>query len=226
MFSEVIRQELRLLTFRQSRIDLHRYQNAFLVFAIVATWLAGVGRYWDHPSAFWWQSAGLGSIVYIGVLSIFLWLIALPLRPQHWNYLTVFIFVGLTAPLAWLYAIPVERFMPLEMAAMVNMWFLLVVAIWRVALYGIFLRRTAQLSGLAWIAALFLPLVAIVSALAVLNLEHAVFEIMGGLDREPTSSDKAYLVVMALTFISYAAAPVFLICYIFACYSAWKNRVP
>ena len=224
MFSEILRQELRLLSFRESHIDFHRYQYGFLTFAVIATWLAGVGRYWDHPGAYWWQYAGLGSIVYVGVLSLILWLISIPLRPQNWNYLTVFIFVGLTAPPAWLYAIPVEKFMPLDVATTLNMWFLLIVATWRVALYGVFLRRAARLSGLAWISALFLPLVAIVSALAMLNLEQAVFDIMGGLDREPTSSDKAYLVVVLLTFSSYLAAPVLLVCYVLASYKAWKQN--
>lgn len=223
MFSELVRQEWRFLTFRQTRIDLSRYQPAYLTFAVIATWLAGVGRYWDHPNAHWWQYAGLGSVAYILVLSVLLWLLALPLRPKNWNYLTVLIFVGLTAPPAWLYAIPVERFMSLELATILNMLFLLVVAIWRVALYGAFLRHAAGLSGLAWVVALFLPLALIVTALAMLNLEHAVFEIMGGLTAEPTSSDKAYLVVIILSAVSSVAAPVLFILYTFACYRAWKN---
>jgi len=223
MFSELLRQEWRFLTFRKTRIDLSRHQGIYLTFAIIATWLAGVGRYWDHPHAHWWQYAGLGSIAYIAVLSLLLWLLALPLRPKNWNYLTVLIFVGLTAPPAWLYAIPVERFMSLELTMTVNMLFLLAVAIWRVALYSVFLRRSAGLSGLAWATALFLPLALIVAVLAMLNLEQAVFEIMGGLDTEPTSSDKAYFVVIALTIVSFVAAPVFLVGYILASYQAWKR---
>lgn len=223
MFKEVLRQEFKLLTFRHCHIDLARHRTAFLVFAISATWLAGVGRYWDHPSAHWWQYAGLGSVVYVGVLSILLWLIVLPLRPRNWEFLTVYVFVGLTAPPAWLYAIPVDRFMSMEHAVTVNIWFLLFVAVWRVALYGVFLNRAARLSGLAWLAALFLPLVAIVTALSALNLEHAVFEIMGGLDREPTVADESYGVVVVLTLFSWIAAPVFLVMYLAAIYLARKR---
>ena len=223
MFSEIIRQEWLLLTFRETRIDLSRHQTAFLVFAVIATWLAGIGRYWDHPNAYWWQYAGLGSLAYIVVLSLLLWLLVLPLRPKRWSYLIVLTFVGLTAPPAWLYAVPVERFMSLDLAATVNMLFLLVVAVWRVALYGVFLNRAAGLSGLAWVAALFLPLTLIVTALAMLNLEHAVFEIMGGLDTDPTSSDRAYFVVIALSAVSFVTAPVLFVAYVFACYRARKQ---
>jgi hypothetical protein len=222
MLSEILRQEWRLLTFREARIDLVNYKYGFLSFALIATWIAGIGRYWDHPDAQWWQYAGLGSVVYIGVLSLLLWLIVLPLRPKHWSYLGVFVFVGLTAPPAWLYAIPVERYISLEAAAITNMWFLLIVATWRVALYGVFLKRAAGLSGLALLSALLLPLAAIVSVLAFLNLEQAVFEIMGGLDRAPTAGDKAYMVVFLLSAFSYLAAPVLLIIYILACVRAWK----
>ena len=224
MFREVIRQEIRLLAFRECHIDLVRYRNAFLIFAIAASWLAGVGRYWDHPSAYWWQYAGLGSVVYVGILTIVLWLITLPLRPKNWGFLTVFVFVGLTAPPAWLYAIPVEKFMSVEKAATLNMWFLLFVAAWRVALYGVFLRRAAQLTGMAWFAALFLPLVAIVAALTALNLEDAVFQIMGGIDREPTVADKSYGAVVVLTFFSVFTAPIFLVLYLVAGYRAWRLR--
>ena len=43
-------------------------------------------------------------------------------------------FVGLTALPGWLYAVPVERFLPLDTAQAVNAGFLALVAAWRVAL--------------------------------------------------------------------------------------------
>lgn len=194
-----------------------------MLLAISGSWLAGIGRYWDHPNAHWWQYAGLGSVVYIGILALFLWAITKPLKPKNWSYLSVFIFVGLTAPPALLYAIPVERFMPLSTAAMINVWFLAIVAAWRVALYGVFLRRAAQLDWFPWLVALILPLAVIVSSLALLNLEQAVFSIMGGLDRDPTAADQSYMVVVLLTFFSVIASPVLFICYLIACYRAQKT---
>jgi len=102
---------------------------------IAFAWIAGMGRNWDHPSAHIWQYAGLGSVAYIFVLAAIIWLIVLPIRPEKWSYLSVLTFVGLTSPLDWLYAIPVERMTTMDFAISANMWFLAIVAFWRVALY-------------------------------------------------------------------------------------------
>jgi len=67
---------------------------------------------------------GLGSVAYIFVLSALIWILALPLRPERWSYLSVLTFVGLTSPLAWLYAIPVERFVSMDFAISANVLFL------------------------------------------------------------------------------------------------------
>ena len=206
MFSEVLREELRFLTFREAKVRLGPLRYHYLAFAIAATVLAGIGRYWDHPAALWWQAAGLGSLAYIGVLALIIWALVLPLKPQNWSFLGVFIFIGLTAPPAWLYAIPVERFMSFDAAAITNMWFLLIVAAWRVALYALFLKRVAKLKTSAQITCVLLPLALIVTALSIFNLEHAVFEIMGGI-RAPTVADKAYFAVLALTFLSWSVVP-------------------
>jgi hypothetical protein len=67
-------------------------------------------------------------------------------------------FLGLfwmTAPLAWLYAIPYERFMGPAEAARVNLWTLAVVAAWRVALMA---RVISVLMNYTLTAALFLVL--------------------------------------------------------------------
>jgi hypothetical protein len=53
--------------------------------------------------------------VYVFVLALVLWLFVAPLRPRHWSYRNV-LFIGLTAAPAFLYAIPVERMMSLDMA--------------------------------------------------------------------------------------------------------------
>ncbi|MFK8032373.1 MAG: hypothetical protein AB8G18_19280 [Gammaproteobacteria bacterium] len=217
MLFEVLKQEARLLTFRSAKIRLDQHPWGYLVFALAATWLAGVGRYWDHPTAHWWQYAGLGSVAYIGVLSLVIWGLVAPLRPKHWSFLTVFVFIGLTSPPAWLYAIPVERFMSIDSAATANMWFLLIVAAWRVGLYGVFLRRVAGLKTPALIVCLFLPLSCIVTGLSFLNLEQAVFEIMGGL-RSPTTADKAYFIVLLLTVGSWIITPLLAIAYFFEVY--------
>ena len=111
--------------------------------ALVATWLAGMGRYWDHPSASLPQMFGMGSVAYVFVLGALLWVAILPLKPRRWGYLQTVTFVALTAPPALLYAIPVERWMSMSDAIATNAWFLAVVAAWRVGLLFLVLRRYA-----------------------------------------------------------------------------------
>jgi hypothetical protein len=207
----------RLLTFRLSQDDFLRLDSRHLRFGLLATWLAGIGRYWDHPDAHPLQYAGLGSLFYVLLLSAFLWALVAPLKPDNWRIDRVLTFVSLTSPPALLYAIPVERFMTLEAAQTTNFWFLAIVALWRVALLFFFFRRVAQLGpGLTFVAAL-LPLALIVLALAALNLEHAVFEIMAGKrDTPATPHDLAYNVVVMLAILSWLAGPVLLLTYLFA----------
>lgn len=133
------------------------------------TWLVGIGRYWDHPNAELGQYLGLGSVIYIFLLSFFIWIIVYPLRKQHWHYFQIVTFVSLVSLPAILYAIPVERFMSLEAARKANVWFLQIVALWRVALLIVFLKRYAQLNIAETIVATLLPLTIIVAALTFLT---------------------------------------------------------
>lgn len=182
-----------------------------MAFGIGFTWLCGIGRYWDNPKADLWQYLGLGSIVYIFILALILWLVILPLKPNNWSYKNVLLFVSLTAPPAILYAIPVERFMTLESAQLSNVWFLAVVALWRIALLFKYLKSAAGLSGLCVLVATLLPITLIVAVLAGLNLEHVVFKVMAGLEEhEKSANDGAYMVLIVITYFSVMASPVLL----------------
>lgn len=204
---------MKLLTFRQFKLDTS-ILNWYLAFGIGMTWLCGVGRYWDNPKAELWQYLGLGSVVYVFILAFILWLIIMPLKPAHWRYKNVLLFASLTAPPAILYAIPVERFMSLESAQLANVWFLAVVAIWRVALLLNYLKNVAGLSGLCVLVATLLPLTIIVTVLAALNLEHVVFKIMAGLeDHERSANDSAYSILLLITYFSVIISPVLLTMY-------------
>lgn len=173
--------------------------------ALVAAWLAGMGRYWDHPSAHLLQMFGVGSVIYVFVLGTLLWAVILPLAPRRWAYLQVVTFVGLTAPPAFLYAIPVERWMTMDDAIRTNAWFLAVVAAWRVALLLFVYRRYAELTWPRAIVGALLPLTVIVVGLTALNLERAVFAIMGGF-HERTANDGAFAVLILLTLVSFVGA--------------------
>ena len=201
-----------LLLFRPFKPAIREHWLGYLAFGLFVTWLAGIGRYWDHPNANWWQYAGLGSVAYVFVLAPFLWLIAAPLGPRNWSFVGVLIFVTLTSLPALLYAIPVEKFMSLDNAQSANAWFLAIVASWRVALLGVFLRRSAGLTFPRLIVATLLPLTIIVTALTIFNLEKAVFDIMGG-NRQSTPNDAAYMILTLITFISVVLSPILLIAY-------------
>jgi hypothetical protein len=84
------------------------------------------------------------------------------------------------------------------------------VALWRVALLMVFLKRGAGLSPSAATVASLLPLALIVTGLVVLNLEKAVFDVMGG-NRQPTQNDAAYFVLLLISMLSIFATPVLLI---------------
>ncbi len=212
LLARFLRTQWRFLTFGSSPIAREDWAN-FLAFALGFTWLAGLGRYWDHQSAQWWQCAGLGSLAYVFVLSALLWLIGLPVRPRGWSYSGVLLFVCMTSPPALLYAIPVERMIPLDAAQSVNFWFLAVVAAWRVALLLRFLAVPCGLGAAALILAL-VPLACIVVALSYLNLEHATFELMANGGAIQTPHDGAYGAVMLLTYLSFSAAGPLLLSYL------------
>jgi hypothetical protein len=204
----------KLLTFRISRDSLLQLTWKHLLFGLVCTWLVGMGRYWDDPGAKLLQHLGLGSVIYVFLLSLMLWLIIWPLRPQAWSYFSVLTFVSLTSPPAALYAIPVERFYNLDTARSLNVWFLAIVAIWRVALLIFFLRRYSQLGASQITVAALLPLTLIVTTLTELNLERAVFNIMGGLRTAGTANDRAYAVLFALSLLSFILLVPLLLCYL------------
>jgi hypothetical protein len=208
-----------LLTFRASREELVGLGKPHLAFGLVATWVVGMGRWWDDPEAHLLQHLGVGSVLYVFVLAFILWLLIKPLKPQDWGYRGVLTFVALTSPPALLYAIPVERFLDLDTARQVNVWFLAFVATWRVGLLVFYLRRLARLAWYAVIVASLLPLTVIVTALTALNLERAVFDVMSGLRDDGTAGDQAYGVLIALTFLSTLLVGPLLLVYVLTWYS-------
>jgi hypothetical protein len=87
------------------------------------------------------------------------------------------------------------------------------VAIWRVALLIFFFRRLGELPWFSITVATLLPLTLIVFTLTVLNLEKAVFEVMGGV-REGTASDASYGILFLLSFFSILLIIPVLLCYL------------
>ncbi|RNC81375.1 MAG: hypothetical protein ED559_06170 [Phycisphaera sp.] len=121
-------------------------------------------------------------------------------------------FLGLfwmTAPMAWLYAIPYERFMSPVDAISVNLWTLAAVAAWRVLLMT---RVIAVIYGIGGIPAFFLVMLfADAVAFAVVSLVPTpVIDVMGGIrhtDRDALIASIAFTIAT----LSILTAPVWII---------------
>ena len=221
----VLRTALRVLFFRASRDELASLDGRHLAFGLLCTWIVGMGRYWDAPQAHLWQRLGVGSLVYVVVLAVLLFLIVLPLRPERWSLLRLVTFLTLVSPPAILYALPVERFTSLRTAQDVNVLLLSIVAAWRVALLAFYLVRSAELRPFRAAIGTMLPITLIVVALTALNLERAVFDIMSGMDRtRGTPADGAYEVLFTLSLLSFVAFLPLFVCYVAAIAAARAER--
>jgi len=203
---------IKLLTFRLTREEMLQFERKHFIFGLIGTWIVGMGRYWDDPGANILQHLGMGSVIYIFVLAAFIWVILLPFKVEKWNYFTVLTFIGLTSFPAIFYAIPVERFCTMETANTMNVWFLAVVAAWRLALLYYFLKRFTRLHFANIITVTLMPICIIISILTLLNLHRVVFNIMGGI-RNPTPHDSAYMILILLTGISMVLSIPLLIAY-------------
>ncbi len=216
----------RVLTFRVSGDELRKLNWLDLTLGLFFTWLAAMGRYWDNLRVETAQALGAGSVAYVFALALFLYLIIWPMRPANWTFFRVLTFITLTAPPALLYAIPFQTIFPdpdFSTANTLNAWLLAAVAVWRVALLNLFLRRLGELPGLERILGLGFPLTCIIVALTVLNLEKVVFHIMGGFT-ELSPNDTSYEVLFMITTLASVGFIPFLIAYIAAVVRRWSGK--
>lgn len=218
IFSTIIR----LLTFRLSREEMLQFKSKHFIVGLIGTWIVGVGRYWDDEKASLLQHLGLGSVIYIFLLAAFIWLILLPFKVDNWRYFIVLTFIGLTSFPAVFYAIPVERYFSIETANTMNVWFLAIVAAWRLGLLYYFLKHFTRLSLGNILTVTLMPICLIISALTVLNLHKVVFQVMGGI-RNPSPHDSSYLILMLLTGVSMILTIPLLIAYGIGIYKRNKN---
>lgn len=219
----IINHIIRLLTFKLTRDEMLGFTNKHLIAGIIGTWIVGMGRYWDDTKASLMQHLGLGSVIYIFVLAGFIWLILLPFKIDRWSYKSVLTFIALTSFPAIFYAIPVERFFSIATANSMNVWFLAIVALWRLCLLYYFLKHFTRLSAGNIVTVTFMPICLIISVLTMLNLHKVVFEVMGGI-RNPSPHDSSYLVLMLLTGISMILALPLLIAYGVGIYNSRQKK--
>lgn len=214
---------IRLLTFKLTRDEMLQFNRKHFIAGLIGTWMVGIGRYWDDEGASLLQHLGLGSVIYIFVLAAFIWLIVKPFYVENWSYFTVVTFIGLTSFPAILYAIPVEKFVTIRAANTINVWFLAIVAIWRLLLLNFFLKRFTKLSYGNIITVTLMPICLIISTLTALNLHRVVFNIMGGL-RDPNAHDDSYFILILLTGISAILTIPLLLAYGIGIYNSYKLR--
>jgi len=213
----------RLLTFQLTRDEMLQFNYKHFIAGLIGTWIVGMGRYWDKPQASLVQHLGLGSVIYIFILSYFIWVIVLPFRVEKWNPLTVLTFISLTSFPAIIYAIPVEKYFSIDIANTTNAWFLLIVAAWRFSLLIFFLSRYTRLGHTYIATATLLPVCLIINVLTALNLDRVVFDSMCGIVN-PSSHDNAYVVLVVLSVISLILLIPLLIVYGTCIYWQYKQR--
>lgn len=213
----------RLLACKLRREEILQFNKTHFIAGFIGTWIVGMGRYWDDNNASILQHLGLGSVIYIFILSSFIWLIVKPFYVDNWNYFIVLTFIGLTSFPAIFYAIPVEKFFSIETANGINAWFLAIVAAWRLALLYYFLKHFTRLSIGNITTITLMPVCLIITTLFALNLHHVVFEMMGGI-RNPSPHDSSYLVLMLLTGISALLTLPLIIVYVIGIYNRIQER--
>lgn len=218
---------LRVLRLRSTREDYLAFNNTHLAIGFVCTWLVGMGRHWDNPRVELPLSLGVGSLAYVFVLALLLFAIGLPFRNSDWTYRRVLTMVVLSSPPAAIYALPVERWMTFEEARLLNLWFLGLVALWRMLIWGKFVWLMCPAQAAGRIAVIFMPVTVIIISLVILNLEKAVVDFMAGLMPPPegTTADEAYqwLIVVGILSI-YFVLPIVGLTYIVSWITHLKKK--
>lgn len=196
----------RFLTLRADFDLFDRFSLRHLAIGAFFTWLVGIARNWDLASATSTQAWGLQSLAYIIFMAFGIWVLLLPLKVGR-NYLHVLTMVAMTSVPGLIYGIPVEMFLLMEDARNANVWFLVLVATWRVAMAVHYLKRACDLSGGGAMSVLGLPVSMIVIGLIQSGRAGAVFEMMGGLRTVGAEAD-AYVdqVIFILGLIAYPFA--------------------
>lgn len=172
---------------------IHGRGALFFSAALVMT--AAFAREYDAVS--WWHHPGdllapfAASILLASILFLWMWAAlassGMKLKTP-WRHYTVFLTgYWLTAPLAWLYAVPIETMTDELSAIRFNLMALSIVSIWRVLLFSRVASiqfRVPMLAVLSWI---LVPCMAI-AFIAVINAQLSIVSLMGGI--RMTESEK------------------------------------
>lgn len=208
---------------RQAIVEIARCREAvWLGLAFVL--LAGVARDYDGEDLlarpYWLALPFAASLVTSLLLYGLEQLVATPKPPARVvSYRQFLALYWLTAPLAWLYALPVERWMSEGVAAEFNLWLLAIVATWRVFLMvRVFSVLFGVSAGFATTVVLFFA--DSVVAVASWQVPIPIFNVMGGV--RLTGSESVLLGSVLLTrLVSVLLWPILLIVFVV---SVWRRR--
>lgn len=168
---------------------------------------AGLARNYDGEDLLaepWWLAAPFGASLVTSFILWMLFAIWAKARPDYLGFLGVY---WLTAPLAWLYGVPYERFLDPVQAVEANAYTLLAVSLWRVViiartfqvLYSIPLTRTLTFT---------LAFGSVTMFIATLLTPRPVLDIMGGMRLLPEDRAASGLVFVT-GFFSLIASVIF-----------------
>jgi hypothetical protein len=162
----------------------------------------------------WWPVIPLlfsivsGTFLFLVLQSAFLREVEARLWTKYSLFLGLF---WMTAPIAWLYGIPFERFMDSRAATIANLWLLGIVSVWRVALIT---RVLSVVFSVPWMRASGWVLVAasveVVVVLFFRVMGEAIGRSMGGMRNSP-EQDLILHVLNAVFVTCVFAAPALLI---------------
>jgi hypothetical protein len=214
-----------LLGRRRAILEIASDRKALLVGALLVV-SAALARNYDRVSLLHepWRLFGpfVASLAISAALFLFIY------RLARWKgmdepgagpaYLSFLALYWMTAPLAWLYGIPYERFLAPLGAVKANLWTLAIVSIWRVALM---VRVVSVIFGFRVRSALALVmLVADAAALAALYLVPLpVIHVMGGISPE---QDALAWIALFVTGLCWLTLPVWIVSAAVVAFS-WRN---
>lgn len=215
----------KVLSFRSNADDMARWGKPELALGLLLTVLVGAGRWWDDTRDLpLYVHLGIGSVAYVLVLSSILWVLNRTLADAPATFQQVLTFVCFVSPPAALYAIPVERWVGMAAAQQLNLQFLGLVALYRVALLIHFCIRSLRLNTIETITTTFLPISIAVFFVAMLNVTHIVIDFMGGVRGEPNRKLEMETFVMFLSCLSWVVAPLLTLVYLSMLLVRWQAR--
>lgn len=182
----------KLVRFKATKEDYESFDWRSAAFGLVLITIAGIGRWWDDPTVHsMQQKMGLGSTAYSLFLSLVLAVEGWMLRIRGSTIVRWLSLLGYVAPLAFLYAIPVERIVGDQNAILLNVIFLIVVAVYRVALLAHFFRVFGELTPIHTGFATALPISALGFFIVSFGMGAQVLQAMGGLRDGESESRQA-----------------------------------